>query len=467
MTMTIQANGQSKTSCWTRGRSSNVTLLYVARAARGLGDGFAVIILPAYLAVLGFTPFEIGIVATSALLGTAVLTLAVGYLASRFDLRKLLLISAVTMIATGVAFSSVEYFPLVVIVAFLGTTNPSAGDIGVFVPLEHAMLARDATDQSRTQVFARYSLIGGLSSAAGALLATAPDQLVALGIDKVGALQLLFYVYAVLGLLATALYRLLPHVRSRDAKERETPALGPSRSIVYRLAALFSLDAFAGGFAVQSLVALWLFERFNLSLTAASVFFFWSNTLAAFSYPVAARLSKKFGLVNTMVFTHIPSSICLILAAFLPNLTAVLVLLLIRAALSQMDVPTRTSYVMAVVTPAERPAAASVTAVPRSLASSISPTLAGALLSTAFSGLPLVICGGLKIVYDIALLVSFRHMKPPEERDAEAETIVSGATQQHRTGGERGQRTTSSEAMPYQAKPMPSIEVSIDGTPRS
>jgi predicted MFS family arabinose efflux permease len=338
--MTIQASGQSKTSCWTRGRSSNVALLYVARAARGLGDGFAVIILPAYLAALGFTPFEIGIVATSALLGTAVLTLAVGYLASRFDLRKLLLISAITMIATGVAFSCIEYFPLVVIVAFLGTTNPSAGDIGVFVPLEHAMLARDATDQSRTQVFARYSLIGGLSSAAGALLATAPDQLVALGIDKIGALQLLFYVYAVLGLLATALYRLLPHVGSRDAKERETPSLGPSRSIVYRLAALFSLDAFAGGFAVQSLVALWLFERFDLSLTAASVFFFWSNTLAAFSYPVAARLSKKFGLVNTMVFTHIPSSICLILAAFLPNLTAVLMLLLIRAALSQMDVPT-------------------------------------------------------------------------------------------------------------------------------
>ena len=324
------------------GRSSNVTLLYVARAARGLGDGFAVIILPAYLAALGFTPFEIGIVATSALLGTAVLTLTAGYLASRFDLRKLLLISAVTMIATGVAFSSVEYFPLVVIVAFLGTTNPSAGDIGVFVPLEHAMLARDAADQSRTQVFARYSLIGGLSSAAGALLATAPDQLVALGVDKVGALQLLFYVYAVLGLLATALYRLLPHVRSRDAKERETPALGPSRSIVYRLAALFSLDAFAGGFAVQSLVALWLFERFNLSLTAASVFFFWSNTLAAFSYPVAARLSKKFGLVNTMVFTHIPSSICLILAAFLPDLTAVLVLLLILS-LIHISEPTRRS----------------------------------------------------------------------------------------------------------------------------
>jgi MFS family permease len=167
---------------------------------------------------------------------------------------------------------------------------------------------------------------------------------------------------------------------------------------------------------VQSLVALWLFERFGLSLTAASLFFFWSNILAAFSYPVAARLAKRFGLINTMVFTHIPSSLCLILAALSTNLTMVLGLLLVRSALSQMDVPTRTSYVMAVVTPPERPAAASVTAIPRSLASSLSPALAGALLTTAFSGLPLVVCGMLKIVYDLTLLFSFRHTKPPEER---------------------------------------------------
>ena len=425
--MSIQASADIKIGRWLVGRPSSTTLLYAARAARGFGDGFAVIILPAYLTELGFSPFLVGIVATSALFGTAVMTLAVGYFASRFDLRNLLLVSALTMIATGVAFSNVEYFPLVVIVAFLGTANPSSGDIGIFVPLEHAMLAQDAADPSRTEVFARYSLIGGLSAAAGALVATAPDLLVSFGVGKIGALQLMFYVYAVLGLVGAALYRLLPHVRSRDTRQQPASALGPSRGIVYQLAALFSLDAFAGGFAVQSLVALWLFERFDLSLTAASVFFFWSNTLAAFSYPVAARLAKRFGLVNTMVFTHIPSSICLILAAFLPNLTAVLVLLLIRAALSQMDVPTRTSYTMAVVTPAERPAAASVTAVPRSLASAISPTLAGALLSTAFSGLPLLICGSLKIVYDITLLLSFRHVKPPEERDARDEAVRTSA----------------------------------------
>ncbi len=280
------------------------------------------------------------------------------------------------------------------------------------------MLAQDASDGVRTRVFARYSLVGGLSTAAGALGATMPNLLAAAGIGRIAALQAMFYLYGVLGLAALVLYRRLPQVQDRTSNERcSYLPLGPSRGIVYRLAALFSLDAFAGGFAVQSLVALWLFERFDMSLATASVFFFWSNTLAAFSFPVAVRLSRRFGLVNTMVFTHIPSSVCLILAAFLPDLTGVLALLLIRAALSQMDVPTRTSYVMAVVTPAERPAAASVTAVPRSLASSISPTIAGALLSTAFSGLPLVVCGALKIVYDLSLLLSFRQIKPPEERN--------------------------------------------------
>jgi predicted MFS family arabinose efflux permease len=187
---------------------------------------------------------------------------------------------------------------------------------------------------------------------------------------------------------------------------------------VYKLAALFSLDAFAGGFIVQSLLVLWLFERFELSLAAASLFFFWSGVLSAFSYPVAAWIASRIGLINTMVFTHIPSSICLIAAAFSSDVTVALGLLLVRSALSQMDVPTRTSYVMAVVTPAERTAAASVTAVPRSLASSISPAFSGMLLTLPFAGLPLVLCGSLKIIYDLALLYSFRHIRPPEEQGA-------------------------------------------------
>jgi len=398
-------------------KPTDIFLLYAARAARGFGDGFAIIILPAYLSELGFGPFQIGIVASAALLGTAAVTLAIGFIAPGRDLRNLLLIGALATVATGLAFPATEQLAFILFVAFAGTMNPSSGDIGLFVPLEHAMLAREAPDHDRTRIFAHYSLIGGLSSAAGALAAAAPTALVSAGVSNIGALKAMFYFYAALGLVAAGIYRYLPHALPQEVASRPV-ALGPSKGTVYKLATLFSLDAFAGGFAVQSLVALWLFEWFGLSLAAASLFFFWSNVLAAFSYPVAARLSKSFGLVNTMVFTHIPSSLCLILAAFSTNLLVVLGLLLLRSALSQMDVPTRTSYVMAVVTPPERPAAASVTAVPRSLASSLSPALAGALLTTSFTGLPLVVCGVLKITYDLSLLYTFRHTKPPEERVA-------------------------------------------------
>jgi MFS family permease len=390
--------------------------LYAARAARGFGDGFAAIILPAYLLEIGFNPFQIGLVATAALLGSAATTLAVGVLAPRYHLRTLLLACAALMVVTGIAFPSLQHFVFIAVVAFIGTINPTTGDIGVHVPLEQAALAHRATDAERTHIFARYSLIGALSIAAGALAAGAPDLLVSFGMGRTGALQTMFYLYAALGLIGALFYSRLPGAEVTETAPRAT-ALGPSRRRVYQLAALFSLDAFAGGFTVQSLMALWLFERFDLSLAAASAFFFWSNVLTAFSYPVAARLGKRFGLVNTMVFTHIPSSICLIVAAFSPSLTVALALLLVRSALSQMDVPTRTSYVMAVVTPAERTAAASATAVPRSLASAVSPAMSGALLSTSFLGLPLILCGVLKIAYDLSLLFSFRHIKPPEEKE--------------------------------------------------
>jgi MFS family permease len=392
---------------------SALRVLYAARGVRGFGDGFAVIILPAYLSAIGYNPFEIGIVATIALLGSSLLTLAIGFIAPRHDLRNLLMLGAALMVATGLIFPQAEHIVFVSLVAFVGTINPQTGDSGVLVPLEHAMLAQGVPDEARTRAFARYSLIGALATAAGALAAALPDFFVAAGAGKVAAFQAMFYLYAGLGLIGGALYRKLPRAQAQ-VTGASTP-LGPSRWIVYKLAALFSLDSFAGGFIVQSLMALWLFERFDLSLSAASLFFFWSSVFTAFSYPVAARLARRIGLINTMVFTHIPSSIFLILAAFTPNLYLALALLLIRSALSQMDVPARSSYVMAVVTPAERTAAASVTAVPRSLASSISPAFAGLMLGTAFSGLPLVVCGVLKIVYDVALLYTFRHVKPPEE----------------------------------------------------
>ena len=397
-----------------RDSSSAARHVFAGRAVRDFGDGLAAVLLPAYLAALGLSAAQVGVVATVALLGSAALTFAIGFGAAGRDLRALLLAAAALMVATGLGYAAASGYATVLLIACIGTINPSAGSASVFVPLEHAVLSGTAAPAARTAAFARYSLIGALATAAGALSAAAPDFLVAAGFDRLTAFKLMFYAYGALGLVGAALYRRLPHVQMREAGE--SAPLGPSRPMVYKLAALFSLDSFAGGLAVQSLLALWLFERFDLSLSAASLFFFWSSTLGAFSFPVAAWLSRRIGLINTMVFTHIPSSIFLILAAFSPSLILTLVLLLLRSALSQMDVPTRTSYVMAVVTPAERTAAASVTAVPRSLASSLSPALAGALLATPFSGLPLVACGVLKIVYDLALLYMFRHVKPPEER---------------------------------------------------
>jgi MFS family permease len=395
-------------------RPGPIFFINMARAARAFGDGFAAIILPVYLSAIGFGPVEIGMVATTALLGSALLTLAIGALTRGRELRTLLLAGALLMAATGLALPAFEHIAVIAVVAFVGTVNPSGGDVGMLVPLEHASLAQGVAHEQRTRTFARYSLIGAMATAAGALASALPDLLVARGMSPVGALKAMFFGYAGLGLAAALLYAQIPRKAAEPAAA--LPPLGPSRTIVFKLAALFSIDAFAGGFVVQSLLALWLFARFELSLAQAGVFFFWSSTLAALSYPVAAWLANRIGLVNTMVFTHIPSSVCLIAAAFAPDLVSALALLSVRAALSQMDVPTRTSYVMAVVTPPEQPAAASVTAVPRSLAAAVSPALAGALLAGPFPGLPLVICGVLKIGYDLALLWSFRHIRPPEER---------------------------------------------------
>ncbi len=388
--------------------------IYAARAFRDFGDGFIAVLLPVYLIAIGMGPFEVGLIATLALLGSALMTLGIGLLGTKIDQRTLLIAASVLMAGTGVAFAFSTSAGLVAMVAFFGTINPSAGSVSVFVPLEHALLSQSVSDAGRTRMFARYSLIGAFAAAFGALASASPEYLQAHGLSRIAALQAMFVLYAVLGIAGGLIYARLPRAHLAHA-EKPVAALGPSRGVVYKLAALFCVDSFAGGFAVQSLVALWLFNKFGLSLGAAGLFFFWTGVLSAFSFPVAAWLSGRIGLVNTMVFTHIPSSICLILAALVPNLYVALGLLLVRAALSQMDVPTRSSYVMAVVTPPERAAAATVTSVPRSLAAAVSPAIAGALFATGHEAWPLIICGALKIVYDFALLWAFQHIKPPEE----------------------------------------------------
>ena len=395
-------------------QANPVNCIYWARALRDFGDGFVAVLLPVYLTSIGLGALEVGIVATLALAGSALMTLGIGLLGSSTDQRKLLMAASGLMIATGLAFAASSTYAVVLLVAFVGTINPSSGSVSIFVPLEHAVLSRSVVDRDRTRMFARYSLIGALAAAVGALASASPDALATMGVSQLTALKGMFIAYAVLGLAGGLMYARIPAEVPRAA-DKPVAALGPSRGIVYKMAALFSIDAFAGGFAVQSLLALWLFNKFGLSLSAAGLFFFWSGVLAAFSFPVAAWLSARIGLVNTMVFTHIPSSLCLILAAVAPSLEVALALLLLRAALSQMDVPTRSSYVMAVVTPPERAAAASVTSVPRSLAAAASPALAGALFAAGFEAWPLVICGVLKILYDLALLWAFRHIKPPEE----------------------------------------------------
>jgi len=394
---------------------ANARGLLWARGLRAFGDGFVSLLLPLYLISLGFTPFQVGAITTGTLLGSGVLTLLVGLHASRFRFRTLLLLAAALMAATGLGFATFTAFWPLLVIAVVGTLNPSSGDVSVFLPLEQAVLARIAPDRQRTAIFARYSLVGALVGAVGALFAGASEFLAgAANVSPTAAMQAMFVLYGLLGVASGAIYRRLPVALESDVEARAAP-LNQSRRIVYTLAALFSLDAFGGGFIVQSMLALWLFEKFELSVAVAGTIFFWTGVLSAFSYLVAVRIAHRIGLVNTMVFTHLPSSLLLLLVPFVPDLAWVIVLLLVRSALSQMDVPTRSSYVMAIVSPGERAAAASITSVPRSLASSASPLIAGYLLGVSTFGWSLVIAGGLKIVYDLLLLATFRAVRPPEE----------------------------------------------------
>lgn len=395
--------------------SQAASLILAARGLRAVVDGCISVVLPAYLLSLGFGALQIGVLSTATLLGSALLTLAIGFRGARGGLRTLLLASTALMIATGCGFALADGFWFLLLIAFVGTLNPSSGDVSIFLPLEQAALSGTVGDRDRTALFARYSLVGSLCGAAGTLLAAVPDRLAeALQADLSSLFRATFVFYAVIGLVVGLVYRRLrpDHAaRRRDGRS----SLGPSKAIVLKLAGLFSVDAFAGGLVIQSLLALWLFQAFGLSVSEAAIIFFATNLLSAVSYLVAARIAMRIGLVNTMVFTHLPANACLIALPFVDDLALAIALLLMRSLLSQMDVPTRISYVMAVVTPAERPAAAGVTAVPRSLASALGPSLGGYLLGLGGFAWPLLLAGALKAAYDVALLFMFRNVKPPEE----------------------------------------------------
>jgi len=396
--------------------SKALRAILVARGLRAIGDGYISLLLPVYLLSLGYTAFDVGVIATATLLGSGALTLALGLTAHRFRTRTLLFAAAALMAATGVSFATVSGFWPIIVVAIVGTLNPSSGDVSVFLPLEHTMLARLAPERRRTAWFARYSLVGALLGAGGAVCAGLPQWLASAGVPSKTALQAMFVLYAVIGVACATVYRRLPP-SPPDPTDAGSGPLRHGRRIVFTLAALFSLDAFAGGLIVQSLLALWLLERFALSIAAAGVIFFWTGVLSALSYVVAVRIANRIGLVYTMVFTHLPSSVLLMLVPFAPNLATCIGLLLVRSALSQMDVPTRSAFVMSVVPPGERAAAASVTSVPRSLASATGPLLAGYLLTVSGFGWPLVVAGALKIAYDLLLLAFCRTLPASRNRD--------------------------------------------------
>ena len=400
--------------------TSDAGVLLRARGVRAFGDGFVSVLLPLHLTTLGFDGFQIGAVATATLLGSAALTLLVGLVAYRLGRQLLLLRASLLMIATGLGFAFVHDFWPLLVVAFVGTLNPSSGDVSVFLPTEQALLPQTVSDRQRTALFARYSLIGSLVAAAGALTAGLPELVAEkTSLSLAHALDGMFLLYALLGLVVLLLYRGLSPAIEPEATTAAAP-LTTSKGVVTKLAALFSLDSFGGGFVVQSLLALWLFQRFEVSVATVGAIFFWTGVLSAFSALVAVRIASRIGLLETAVFTHLPANLFLVLTPFMPNVQLAVAFLLLRSALSQMDVPVRNSYVMAVVSPAERPAAASVTAVPRSLAAALSPLLSGWLLSLSVFGWPLVIGGVLKGVYDVLFLLMFKTTRPPEEAERQA-----------------------------------------------
>lgn len=381
--------------------TSDARRLLVTRGARGFADGLVSVLLASWLERLGLSAFQIGAIVTATLLGSAALTLAVGLGAHRFRRRSILLAAAALMVATGIGFAGAAGFWPLLVIAFVGTLNPSAGDVTVFLPTEQAVLADAAPSSQRTLLFAWYNLAGAVLGAAGALAARTPPRLA-------------FLIYAAVGVFVALQYlRLSPLAEVETAGP--SSALARSRGVVFRLAALFCIDAFGGGFIVQSLLALWLYRRFHLPVAAAGAFFFAAGLLGAASQFVSSKLAGRIGHVRTMVYTHLPSNLLLVVAGAMPTAASAVFVLLLRSMLSQMDVPARQAYVMAMVPREERAAASSVTNVPRALAAAVSPAIAGWLLERTSFGWPLIVAGILKAVYDVALFASFARLRPVEE----------------------------------------------------
>jgi MFS family permease len=400
-----------------RSTSADGKRLLATRALRGLADGAVSVLLPSYLTAIGFSSMRVGAIVFGTLLGSAALTLWVGLAAHRLGRRRVMLVACALMFATGVGFASVTAFWPLFVIAVIGTLNPSAGDVSLFLPVEQAALAETVAASDLTAIFSRYNVAGALTGAVGALVSGLPATIaVRMHWNMVTAERSGFIAYSAIALIAATIYWSLTPAIEAEPIPRGTAPLAQSRAIVMRLAALFSLDSFGGGLAIQSLLALWLFRRFHLSVQAAGAFFFVTGLLGAFSQLASSWFVARIGRIRTMAYTHIPANIFLMLAGMMPNVRLALTFLVLRASMSSMDVPARQSYVMAVVPPEERAAAAGVTNVPRSLASALAPLPAGALLDYSLFGWPLILGGACKLIYDALLLIQFRSVRPADEQ---------------------------------------------------
>ncbi len=406
--------------------TTDARLLFGARALRLFAYGLLSIVLVLYLTSAGLNDKTVGLLLTLSLFGDAAVSLWITTRADRHG-RKLMLLTGAALIAgAGIAFASTQNLALLLVAATLGVISPSGGEMGPFIAIEQAALAQVVSDRSRTRVFAWYSLVGSFATASGALVGGALAALLQrAGWPAFESYRAVVAVYAAIGIALIAVFARLSAAVEASSAARTTvsrdegrPAFGLQRSrpVVVRLSALFGLDAFAGGFIVQSILAYWFHLRFGLDPAALGAIFFGANLLAGFSALAAARIAERIGLIQTMVFTHLPSNVLLMFVPLMPNATAAVALLLVRSLISQMDVPTRQSYTMAVVVPEERAAAAGVIGVSRSVGTALSPALATMCVAQpALMSLPFFLAGGLKIVYDLLVYRSFSAVQLPEE----------------------------------------------------
>lgn len=399
----------------------DIPLLFSTRIIRLFCYGFLSVVLALYLSELGLSEAQIGLLFTLTLVGDAVITLWLTTSADRFGRKRTLLVGALLMAGAGIVFVLTREYIILILAAIIGVISPADKDIGPFLSVEQASLTHIISNEKRTQVFAWYNLAGSFASAIGALA----GGWLAQGLQNSGwtaleSYRMILIGYALGGVALLFLFlNLAQAVEVEQPQQEEIPrvlGLHRSRNVVFKLSALFAMDAFAGGLLVQSLLAYWFHVRFGVESGILGSIFFGANILAGISALLAIRIAKRIGLINTMVFTHIPSSILLMLVPLMPTLFLAVALLLLRFSISQMDVPTRQSYTMAVVAPDERSAASGVTAIARSVGAAVSPALTGLLFSIpALFNLPFFLCGGLKIIYDLLLFREFRTVKPPEE----------------------------------------------------